>query len=188
MATVGLKDLFYAVVTEALVENNYKSTYDTPKRLAKAISAELSVEVAEATLYADDGAAETSREFASGTLTLGIDDLTNEVTAELLGQKVGDDGVIYANSGDAAPYVAVGFRAKKSDGKYKYIWLYKVKFGIPNESYQTKGQNIEFRTPEITGTILQRPDDGDWKVDYVATPDDTLAKAWFNEVHKKTPA
>ncbi len=43
--------------------------------LAKAISAELSVELAEATLYADDGAAEIVKEFKSGTLTLGIDDI-----------------------------------------------------------------------------------------------------------------
>ena len=44
----------------------------TPAQLAKAISAELSVELAEATLYADDGAAEIVKEFKSGTLALGF--------------------------------------------------------------------------------------------------------------------
>ena len=43
--------------------------------LAKAMTAELSVELAEATLYADDGAAEVVKEFQSGTLTLGVDDI-----------------------------------------------------------------------------------------------------------------
>ena len=39
------------------------------------MTAELSVELAEATLYADDGAAEVVKEFQSGTLTLGVDDI-----------------------------------------------------------------------------------------------------------------
>ena len=55
MATIGLDRLYYAKITE---DDNGDETYDTPMPLAKAISAELSVELAEATLYADDGAAE----------------------------------------------------------------------------------------------------------------------------------
>ena len=43
--------------------------------LAKAISVELSVELAEAVLYADDGIAQIIKEFNSGTLTLGVDHL-----------------------------------------------------------------------------------------------------------------
>jgi hypothetical protein len=44
--------------------------------LAKAISAELSVELAEATLYADDGAAEImSKSSEVAPLALGIDDI-----------------------------------------------------------------------------------------------------------------
>ena len=60
MATIGLDRLYYAKITE---DDNGDETYDTPMPLAKAISAELSVELAEATLYADDGAAEIVKEF-----------------------------------------------------------------------------------------------------------------------------
>ena len=55
MATIGLDRLYYAKITEG---ENGEETYATPTPLAKAISAELSVELAEAILYADDGAAE----------------------------------------------------------------------------------------------------------------------------------
>ena len=55
MATIGLDKLFYSKITEDADGNE---TYATPVSLAKAMSAELSVELAEATLYADDGAAE----------------------------------------------------------------------------------------------------------------------------------
>jgi hypothetical protein len=72
MATIGLDKLYYAKITEA---EDGEETYDTPVILAKAISAELSVELAEATLYADDGASEVVKDFKSGKLTLGVDDI-----------------------------------------------------------------------------------------------------------------
>ena len=66
MATIGLDRLYYSKITE---DANGEETYGTPIILAKAITAELSVELVEAILYADDGAAEVVKEFNSGTLT-----------------------------------------------------------------------------------------------------------------------
>jgi len=68
MATIGLDKLYYAKITEDISGNE---TYGTPLQLAKAMKADLSVELAEATLYADDGPAEIVKEFKSGTLSLG---------------------------------------------------------------------------------------------------------------------
>lgn len=84
MATIGLDKLYYAKITEG---DNGEETYSTPTQLAKAMTAELSVELAEATLYADDGAAEVVKEFQSGTLTLGIDDIGVQVAQDLTGAK-----------------------------------------------------------------------------------------------------
>ena len=47
MATIGLDKLYYAKITE---DEKGDETYATPKLLAKAISADLSVELNEATL------------------------------------------------------------------------------------------------------------------------------------------
>ena len=63
MATIGLDKLYYAKITE---DASGEETYANPVQLAKAMTAELSVELAEATLYADDGAAEIVKEFKSG--------------------------------------------------------------------------------------------------------------------------
>lgn len=68
MATIGLDKLFYSKITEG---ENGDETYATPVALAKAMTAELSVELAEATLYADDGAAEVVKEFQSGDADAG---------------------------------------------------------------------------------------------------------------------
>ena len=72
MATIGLDKLYYAKITEGA---NGDETYAAPVSLAKAMSAELKIDINEATLYADDGAAEVVKEFKSGTLTLGIDNI-----------------------------------------------------------------------------------------------------------------
>lgn len=82
MATIGLDMLHYANINE---NEAGEETYAAPKPLAETISAELSVEIAEAILYADDGASEIVKEFKSGTLTLGVDDLGAEAAAALTG-------------------------------------------------------------------------------------------------------
>ena len=153
MATIGLDKLYYAKITEDEVVNE---TYEVPKTLAKAVSAELSVELAEATLYADDSAAEIVKEFKSGTLTLGVDDIGIEIASDLTGAQIDRNNVLISAGQDAGSPVAIGFRAKKSNGKYKYYWLYRVKFGIPAASLATKGDSISFSTPSIEGTVLCR--------------------------------
>ena len=153
MATIGLDRLYYAKITEG---ENGEETYATPTPLAKAISAELSVELAEAILYADDGAAEIVKEFKNGTLALGIDDIGSTVASDLTGATIDDNHVLISTSEDGGAPVAVGFRAKKANGKYKYYWLYKVKFGIPATNLATKGDSITFSTLTIEGTIMRR--------------------------------
>ena len=193
MATIGLDKLYYSKITEDASGNE---TYATPTVLAKAISAELSVELAEATLYADDVAAEIVKEFKSGTLTLGVDHIGISVAADLTGAQVDKNNVLISGGQDAGSPVAIGFRAKKSNGKYKYYWLYRVKFGIPAASLATKGDSITFSTPSIEGTVLCRnkPDANGkhpWKAE--VTEGDTGVTAatindWYNSVYEPTYA
>lgn len=114
MATIGLDKLYYASISEDPTSG--EETYAVPKPLAKAISAELSVEVAEAILYADDGASEIVKEFKSGTLTLGVDDLGAEAAAALTGARLDANGVLISTSEDGGAPVAIGFRAAHSNG------------------------------------------------------------------------
>ena len=116
-----------------------------------------------------------------------MNDLLPADLAALLGQKQDTDKVVYGSDTDEAPYTAIGFRAKKAGGTYKYIWLYKVKFAIPSENYQTKGDSIEFTTPEITGKFIKRPD-GLWKAEHVALPSESAAQSWFTAVREPNTA
>lgn len=153
MATIGLDKLYYSKITE---DSDGNETYAAPSILAKAMTADLSVELAEATLYADDGASEIVKEFKSGTLSLGVDDIGPAAASDLTGATIDKNGVIISTSEDGGDPVAVGFRAKKANGKYRYFWLYRVKFGIPATNLATKGDSITFSTPTIEGTIMRR--------------------------------
>lgn len=153
MATIGLDRLYYAQVTE---DANGYETYGTPKVLAKAMTAELSVELIEAILYADDGASEVVKEFKSGALNLGIDDIGALVAQDLTGCKIDSNNVVVSRSEDGGSPVAIGFRAMKANGKYRYFWLYRVIFSIPATNLATKGDSITFSSPTIEGTVFRR--------------------------------
>lgn len=189
MATIGLDSLYYATITEA---TDGSETYGTPVSLAKAISAELSVEINEATLYADDGVAEAVKEFKSGTLTLGIDDIGTSAANALTGAQIDSNHVLISASENGGVPVAIGFRARKSNGKYKYFWLYRVIFGIPATNLATKGDSITFSTPTIEGTIYRRNKlDGQNKHPWKAEANEgdtglgsTVISGWFSEVYE----
>lgn len=192
MATIGLDKLFYAKITEDADGNE---SYSTPVQLAKAISAELSVELAEATLYADDGASEAVKEFKSGTITLGVDNIGAAAAHELTGAVLDANNVLISAAENSAKPVAIGFRAKRSNGKYSYYWLYRVLFGIPGASLATKGDSISFSTPSIEGTVLRRN-----KVDAFGTHpwkaeategtgvSDSVIVSWYQSVYEPEAA
>ncbi len=184
MATIGLRDVFAA---KATIAEDGRVTYGTPFRVAKAIKAELSVELNEAELYGDDGLDDQIREFKQGAITLNTTDLNDGVLNAFQGRDVDSDGVNYSNVANEFPYFAIGFRAKKAKpkGYYRYIWLYLVQFAPPKETYETKGESITYNTPEIEGTIIA-DESGDWKADKVMLPTDPIATEWFNGVRGRT--
>ena len=153
MATIGLDNLFYAKITE---DSNGNETYATPIPLAKAMTANLQINTIEGKLYADDVLDTLLREFSDGTISFGIKDIGPAIAADLTGAVLDSNGVLVSTNDQQASPVAIGFRSKKSSGKYLYLWLYRVLFGIPAEAYETKGNAINFQTPTLEGVILRR--------------------------------
>lgn len=189
MATIGLDKPFYAKITE---DAEGVETYGTPQRMAKAISANMTIEYAEGTLDADDAVSEAVKLFKSGSLSLGIDDLAPGVAADILGVKVDKNGVVISSAEDVPPPVAVGFRALRSSGKYEYFWLYRVQFGVPGNTLATKGDSIQFNTPTLEGTIMRRnkPDangDHQWRAHVTEGATGVSAatiSGWFDSVYE----
>ena len=162
MSKVGISRLHYAVLsTEETPTSN--PTYGTIKAPSCGmINAEIAVANNTATLYADNMIWETETSQGEVTLTLNVADLPMSVQADLLGHTYSStDKTLIKKSTDTAPYVAVGFEFLEGNGKKLCCWLYKGKFNVPNMTGQTKGENTEYQTNEITGTFAALKGTGD---------------------------
>lgn len=178
---IGLRDLYYAILTK---DDSTGVAYQTPVLIAGAINAKISPKSNTETLYADDGPAETATSLGDITIELEAKDLTLEGQAALLGHTI-SGGVIVKKSTDIAPYVAIGFKSLKSNGKYRYIWLLKGKFQLPENEYKTQEDKPEFQTAKITGSFVRRDYDNAWQKiadedhpDYVPS----VGANWFTSV------
>lgn len=150
MAYIGLAKPYIAKLI-----NEETKTYANGFKCGKAMNVNIQPNYNEAKLHADNQLSEYVKEFKDGTMTLGTDRLPKEAEGVCFGHTTNEDGVTY-KTGDSANYVGVGFFVKEiEDGvnKYAAIVVYKVKFTENAEDYSTQGENIEFKTPSITGTI-----------------------------------
>jgi phi13 family phage major tail protein len=80
----------------------------------------------------------------------------------------------------------LGFRAPLSGGGYRYVWLTKGKFSIPEDQYTTKGDKVEFQTKTIAGQFVTTENSKVWKyeVDSNDLTDTAIIDAWFSSVYK----
>ena len=162
MAKIGLKNFLFGILTE---QEDGTATYGAAQKPAKAISCKVDITNNDASLYADDSLAEKDTSFQSGSVTIGIDDENDAMLATLLGHEIDSEtGEMVRNSSDVAPYVGLGRIITKMVGgvyKYKVEFLKKVKFSEPSQDNSTKGQNLEFGTSEVQGTVATLAN-GDW--------------------------
>lgn len=161
MARIGLNNLWYSHLTEAA---DGTPSYDGAKSFGKAVSANVSITNNSAALYADDVLAESDTSFQNGTITLGVDDDREATFADVLGHEMTEEGEVIRNANDTAPWVGLGRIVVKMVNNvrlYKVEILNKVKFSEPSQDDNTKGESVEFATPEIEGTIATLAN-GDW--------------------------
>lgn len=153
MAQIGLTNLWYGLLTEA---DDGTPSYAGAKSFGKAVSAKVDVSTNDATLYADDVLVESDKSFQNAKVTLGVADDDMTIFAEILGHKVAESGgEMVRSADDAAPWVGLGrVVTKMVGGKYVYKgeFLYKVRFAEPSQEDKTKGESVDFSTPEIEGT------------------------------------
>ena len=179
MASIGLKNFKYAKLNED------GKTYGEIKTLAGAIECKVTLNLSEASLYADDALKEQVSLFKSGTLTAGIDDDDDSIFAELLGKTVDEQtGVVTSNSEDTPIYVGFGHIVSKivnGEKKYKVEFFPKVKFKPFIPDSKTKGDSLEFTTPSVEATIFEN-DNGDWEKHSVCSTEseaNTLLESFF---------
>lgn len=185
MAFVGLQHVVAAPITtetegQALV-------YGAGMVIGKAIQANLTLNRNDNPLYADDAEAENDNSITGGSIELGVDDLLDAARVMVLGDEAITSGsgaaetTEYETTSESAPYVGFGYlRVRRKNGvtSYQALWYHKVQFGETTENAQTKGQNIEWQTPTITGRLMGVQNDATLKQRFRRRATfDTLAEA-----------
>lgn len=132
--------------------------------LGRLVSANLSVTLATGELYADDALAEQVSEFASGSIAMETDDITDDNAGVVYGATV-SDGIVTYNKNDAAPEGTLGYfkvlirNGVKSFKGYVYP---RAKAALGSDNAQTRGNSVTFNTVQTTFTVLA-DDNGDWR-------------------------
>ena len=88
-------------------------------------------------------------------------DIPLTIQEMLFANTMDDNGVLLRTAQDKPPYFAVGFKSEKSNGKFRYVWLYKVRAKPLTENFATKeGDTITRQNPEVEFTAIKRTHDG----------------------------
>lgn len=177
MSKIGISNFHYAVMdTEETASS--PATYDTVKAVPGLVSVNVETTSNTATLYADNGPYETAASLGDVNLTVDLADLPLEVQADLLGHTL-TSGQLDSKASDVSPYTAVMFEFLMGNGKKRCVKLYKGKFTEPSDTAQTRGENVEFQTSEITASFVQLKNNGMYKSvkDFDADAD---TSAWYS--------
>ena len=155
MARIGFKTAKY----NKIVGGTYASlTSNAVPVFEKVVDEKFAPEYNTAELYANDGIAECDYSFKKGTLSLTVADDDDKLCAELLGNTVGaSGGEVTSNIEDTAPEFGYGHIIPKMVGgarKYKVEFFPRVKFTKITSDNKTRGENVEFSTTAIEGTVM----------------------------------
>lgn len=176
---IGLKNLHFALLTK---DDSTGATYSAPQVLAPFISAKITTNVSNATLFADDQAIESASAVGQTDVELTIKDLPSDLVNTILGVEKNADGVLVHKSNITPPTIGLIFEATKSNGEKRLIQLCKGQFYLPDTQYDTKNDKVAFQSTTIKGTFVSRVFDGVFK--YQADSDDTglganVVSGWY---------
>lgn len=131
---VGLDSLYVAEILEDVLGT---FTPDTPEYLAPAAEASQVSTINTETIYADDQTYETFTTKGETAISLKVTNVPLGLLAKLTGQHYDEATGLFYEYGGVAPYFALMFRSKKSNGAYRYYAFPKCKFDMPDETAAT---------------------------------------------------
>ena len=161
-STVGLKNM---VIAELTADTEETLTYGDLQLVAGAIEASIEPQNADPDIqYADDVEFDVLYPDPELTFKTKMADIPLAIQEKVFGNAIDQNGVLIRSASDTPPYFAVGFMSEKSNHKYRYVWLYKVRAKPLTENYATKeGTTINRQTGEIEWTAIKRTHDGQFQ-------------------------
>ena len=157
--------------------------YSDGFRCGKAVGTDITPNYNTAVLHGDNEPVESVDEFKDADVNLNVTTMPIEASDVVFGHEVdAEKKEIKYKDTDSANFVGYGFCVNEMINNVKLCVaavLPKVKFKEAAESYTTKGDSIEFKSPSITGKAYPGPD-GLWKEKKVFDTEKE-ACAWIKE-------
>ena len=175
-STVGLKNMVIAPLT---VDTEETLTYGDLQLVAGAIEASITPENADPDIqYADDIEFDVLYPDPELNFTTKMADIPLAIQEKIFGNQIDDNGVLIRSSTDKPPYFAVGFKSEKSNHKFRYVWLYKVRA----------------KTGDVEWTAIKRTHDGRYQAvadegenGFTAEKGETFLQSVYTPVITPTP-
>lgn len=184
MAFVGLK---YAAFAPLISETpGQLPTYGHGVVVGKMIGADITYTRNSEALYADDAMSESDNSMTGGTISLNLDDISDEANVAMLGMIHDEARDEYDETDTPSPNGGFGYiRVRSLRNKVDYIgfWIYKTQLAIASESASTKAQNVNWQTPTVTGNIMAAQPKADMKNHFRVRKvfsNEAEAYAWIN--------
>lgn len=185
------------VIAEVTADTNENYTPGTVKELAPVGEISKTVETSSEAKYYDNKAMIVINSEGADTVTFTVPALPLDILAEITGKTVDTATGAFIDGERKEKYFAVGYRLKKTDGTYRYVWRFKGSFNIPDETSATENNGTDSNNQQLTFTGISTThkftkggsakamvvDESDGKADLstffdtVTTPDTVKAKA-----------
>jgi len=178
---VGLKDVSFA---KLVTDTKTSATYEAVKKYERSINAKITPKSNSENTYSDDNVEDVITSFAQVDVEIELNQLSTATRAFLQGSKV-IKGILIETKNDIAPYLAMIFKSKKSDGSYRYVCLYKGKFEISSDEYATQEDKIKTQTAKLKGTFMCREFDEAYRLMADSSDPDVEVEdleTWFTTV------
>lgn len=170
MASIGLRTAKYNLID--YTTKKYKELKDSKVPvIGRLVDAKITEDRNSTTLRADDIIAEKDNSFKGGTLNLTVDDVADEIYADLKGCTITEKEVT-DSSEDIAPEIGYGHivtKIYKGVKSYKVEALPRIQITKITADRKTKGESIEYNTVSIEATVMELEEEingmkvGTWK-------------------------
>lgn len=187
-STVGVDSLVYA---KLLKDDATGVQYDTVKVMEGAVKIKTSKKVSSEIMWSDNKKSEIAESDGEVEVEIELRSISLSTKADIEGYPEVTDGVLDEKRENEKPYLAIGWRFLKANGKYRYVWLLKGKLSQEEEEGETKKDKPNFQTTKLKGSFIER--DFDDRPKFTADADEptftkTVGDNWFKKVYEKPVA
>lgn len=175
---IGCDNLHYATMTTEDTATT-APVYATPTAAPGVMHVNINPNATLATAFYDDGPGESAATLGTIEVEVQKNYLSAQNKADMLGHTIDTNGGVAFADSDVAPNLALGFRTLKSNGNYRYVWLYKGRFTDPEDNNETKADTINFQADVIQGQFV--------KLSYPVTLGGVPKRVWKYEIDEDNP-